>query len=475
MTVLNWVLVLAHLVTAALSGGHALLHKREPSAALGWMSVCLMFPFVGPTLYFLFGINRVHTRARKLRPWVRAVAAAENDIVPEDPALLDLHVPPEFKAHARISYAVTHRPLVGGNRIDILHNGEQAYPAMLQSIESARHYVYLSSYIFEVNRSGRQFVDALAAAVARGVQVRVLLDGVGDLYWWPRASGVLRRRGVRVARFLTPRLIPPAVHFNLRNHRKILVSDGTAAFTGGMNIGDRHLAGNSGNAARVVDVHFRFAGPVVAQIEQVFAEDWRFVTGEQLPASPLPAAHNTPAICRTIVEGPDEDMDKLPMILVGAVSAARERVWIMTPYFLPPRELIAALQAAALRGVEVNIVLPARNNLRFVHWATCNMLGELINTGVHVYYQPPPFVHTKLFLVDDHYAQIGSANLDARSLRLNFELVTEIYDQPFAAQLAEHFERVRAESTRLSRAALSRRSLARRVRDALAWLFSPYL
>ncbi|MGA7801294.1 MAG: phospholipase D-like domain-containing protein, partial [Gammaproteobacteria bacterium] len=393
----------------------------------------------------------------------------------EDPALLELHVPPEFTAHARISYAVTHRPLVGGNHIDILHNGEQAYPAMLQAIDNARQFVYLTTYIFEVNRSGRLFVEALVRAVERGVQVRVLLDGVGDLYWFPRASKALRRRGVPVARFLPPRLIPPAVHFNLRNHRKILVVDGTVAFTGGMNIGDRHLAGDAANAARVVDVQFRFTGPVAAQIEQVFVEDWRFVTGEQLVPRPPPPANNSRAICRTIVEGPDEDMDKLPMILVGAVSAARERVWIMTPYFLPPRELIAALQAAALRGVEVNIILPAVSNLRFVHWATCNMLDELVNTGVRVYYQPPPFVHTKLFVVDDHYAQIGSANLDARSLRLNFELVTEIYDEIFAVELAQHFERVRADSERLSRAALGKRRLPRRIRDALAWLFSPYL
>jgi len=166
-------------------------------------------------------------------------------------------------------------------------------------------------------------------------------------------------------------------------------------------------------------MHFGLSGPVAAQIEWVFLEDWGFAAGTPpLPKTLTPLQQGS-ALCRTIVEGPNEDFDKLSVILIGAISSARRRVSIMIPYFLPSREMISALQTAALRGVEVTVILPAKNNLPFVHWATRNMLWQLLQRGVRVYYQPPPFVHTKLFVVDDRYALIGSANMDSRSLRLN--------------------------------------------------------
>lgn len=358
--------------------------------------------------------------------------------------------------------------------MDVLHNGEEAYPAMLDAIAGASARVDLSTYIFETNRTGRRFIDALSQAVRRGVDVRVLIDGIGEWYSVPRAGALLKREGVRVARFLPSRIVPPALHINLRNHRKILTVDGQTAFTGGMNLGDRHLAA-SANPRRVADMHFRLRGPVVAQIEDVFCDDWRFVTGETLaPVTPIHARHGD-AMCRTITDGPNEDLDQLAAILVGAVSAAEHRIGIMTPYFLPSRELISALQSAALRGVEVTIVLPAENNLPVVHWATRNLLWELLQHGVRVLYQPPPFAHTKLFVVDDHYTQIGSANLDPRSLRLNFELAVEVYERAFATRVLAHIDAVRARSRDVSLAEVDGRSMVLRARDAAAWLFSPYL
>jgi cardiolipin synthase len=303
----------------------------------------------------------------------------------------------------------------------------------------------------------------------------VILDGVGELYSYPRAGTLLKRHGVRVGRFLPPRLIPPAIHVNLRNHRKILVADGRTGFTGGMNIGDRHLAETSENPSRVVDVHFLIRGPVVQDMESVFLEDWEFVTAEKTPSSHVPVSHEGMAICRTVVEGPNEDLDRLTAILLGAISSARQSVSIMTPYFLPTRDMTAVLQAAALRGVEVEVILPSKNNLWFVHWATRNILWELLRRGVRVFYQPPPFVHSKLFIVDHHYAQIGSPNIDPRSLRLNFELSIEVYDRPFAKLLTEHMNEVRSRSREVSIEELDNRPIPARARDALAWLFSPYL
>jgi cardiolipin synthase len=242
-----------------------------------------------------------------------------------------------------------------------------------------------------------------------------------------------------------------------------------------MNIGDRHLAENVENLNRVVDAHFQLDGPVVTQIEEVFLEDWGFSTGEHVVPSHASAIKAGGSMCRAIVDGPNEDLDKLSTILVAAVSAARQRISIMTPYFLPSRELLSALQSAALRGIDVTILLPAKNNLPFVHWAARNMLWELLERGIRVFYQPPPFVHTKLFVVDEHYALIGSANIDPRSLRLNFELAVEVFDSQFARILSQHIQRSLERSLEVSLEDLDGRPLPVRVRDALAWLFSPYL
>ena len=474
---LRWTLLVLVTLFACLTAAHALTTKRDSRAALGWVAVCLMFPFAGPVLYFFFGINRVRTRAQEMRARhlfsygeVYDPAWAPEEAHPTDPPL-----EPELADVARLGSTVGRRPLVEGNAVDILRAGEECYPAMLRAIDEAREALYLATYIFETNATGRRFIDALAAATARGVDVRIVLDGVGEMYSWPHAGRLLRRRGVRVVRFLPPKLFPPTLNINLRNHRKILVADGKVAFTGGMNIGDRHLAANEENRSRVIDAHFMLRGPIVAQIEGAFLEDWYFLTGE-VPRSrfELPPCAGS-ALCRTIVDGPNEDMDKLQTILTGVVSLARRRVWIMTPYFLPPAGLVAAMQAAALRGVDVCIILPEHNNLPYVAWATRNMLWELLQRGVRVCYQPGPFVHTKLLLMDDGYVQIGSANLDPRSLRLNFELVVEVYDRTFAATISSTMEATRRMSREVTLAELAARPFGERMRDAAAWLFSPYL
>jgi cardiolipin synthase len=254
-----------------------------------------------------------------------------------------------------------------------------------------------------------------------------------------------------------------------------MIADGQTAYTGGMNISDRHLADNLKNRNRVIDVHFRLMGPIVTQLEQTFLDDWAYCTGEPTEPTPsLPVQHGT-AICRAITDGPNEDIHKLSTILIGAVASAHKRVFIMTPYFLPSAEMISALQTAALRGIEVNIVLPSRNNLPFIKWAALHMMHDLLYWGVRVFLQPPPFVHSKLFVIDDQYAQIGSANIDPRSLRLNFELTVEIYDSHTAQNLSAHIEEKIKHSKELTLGDIAKRPLFIKTRDALTWLFSPYL
>lgn len=385
------------------------------------------------------------------------------------------NLPLEFSELASISNAITGRPLLAGNSIYVLRNGEHAYPAMLDAIDEAQTSVYLSTYIFKADETGKRFMAALRRARERGVDVKVLIDGYGDFYSFPRASRQLKKMRLDVRRFLPLSFLPPSIYLNLRNHRKILVVDAQIAFTGGMNIGDHHLAENRAVKNPVTDLHFQLTGPVVRQLEEVFRRDWYFTTRRTVkpPTTPLPASGQ--AICRVIVDGPDNNIDKIMVTLIGAISAARRRISIMTPYFLPPRELIGALQAAALRGIDVNVILPGKNNLFYVHRATRKMLWQVLQYNVNVYYQPPPFSHAKVFIVDRHYLQIGSANLDPRSLRLNFELAVEIYDRAFGALSDDSFEETRKNSRRVTLEEVDNRTLSTRLLDALFWLFSPYM
>jgi cardiolipin synthase len=267
---LMWSLIVAAAAASFAAAGHALLWKRDPRAALGWIVVSLTVPVFGPLIYFVFGINRIRTRAQRLQiPRAQSGGDAA-------PGRQRTDLPSEFSELAGIAGAVSLFELTAGNRIEVLHNGERAYPAMLESIDSATGHIFLSTYIFETNRTGLDFVDALGRAVARGVDTRVIIDGVGERYSRPRVSRLLANRGVTVARFLPPRLIPPMLHINLRNHRKVLITDGRLAFAGGMNIGDRHLAERLDNPDRVVDTHFRIQGPVGAQLQKVFLDTWAF-------------------------------------------------------------------------------------------------------------------------------------------------------------------------------------------------------
>ncbi len=470
--------VTVHGVLAVLASLHAMMNKRDPSAAIGWIAVCVLFPFAGPVLYFFFGINRVRLKARTLRIG-RGLPAVKGSERPTYSPIEEIHVskaPAYFREFFLVSQKITRRPVSGANSLTMFEGGEEAYPSMLEAIAGARRSVYLSTYIFHMGEIGGKFIRELENALQRGIDVRVLIDGIGEVYSFYRTSAALRRRKIPVAHFLPPRVLPPTFSINLRNHRKILVVDGEKAFLGGMNIGDNHLITGE-NPRRVRDLHFKVKGNIVRQLEHVFLDDWHFTVGGASPQPPEPSAVNPwePVSCRTVTDGPDENLNKLRDILVGAISVARKSVTLMTPYFLPPQEMISALNSAALRGVDVTIILPEKNNMPYVHWATKNLLWELLIRGVRVYYQPPPFAHSKLFVVDDHYCLIGSANMDPRSLRLNFEIGIEVFDGSFSSRLADYCREVTGRSKAVTLEQLDDRTLPARMRDAFFWLFTPYL
>jgi cardiolipin synthase len=464
---------LLHFAVAAVVSAHAILNKRDVRAAIGWTGLIWLAPLLGSLLYWLLGINRIRRRAARLerpaqvvRESARVYEAGSTGGGGELEPLVEL-----------VSRA-TGNPLVGGNRVTPLVDGGQAYQAMLDEIAAARRSILFSTYIFDHDRAGRRFLDAFDRARGRGVEVRILIDGVGARYSRPRMTRVLRRHGVRVAEFLTPTLPFANPYLNLRNHRKILVVDGRRAFTGGMNIREGCLFDLEPPPRHLVqDLHFAIDGPVVGQIFAVAAVDWHFATGERLDGEvwAVSAAAAGEVEARAIPVGPDEDFETLGDTLHGALSMARKRVCLVTPYFLPDQVLIAALRLAALRGVRIDLVLPERNNLLFVQWAANAQLGQVIADDCWVWLSPPPFDHSKVLVVDGEWSLLGSANWDARSLRLNFEIDVECYDRKLARELEGLVERKIAASRRLRQEELDARRLPVKLRDGVARLFAPYL
>jgi len=455
---------------------HILLHKREVRAAVGWIGLAWLAPVVGSILYLVFGINRIKRRGSEIHASMDRIPVPRRLPPTLAPRMPTPPIDETLQPLARAVDRVTHNELTAGNRIEPLRNGDAAYPAMLDAIRGAVTSVALETYIFDMDRAGQEFVEELSAAVRRGVQVRVLIDGVGAAYSKPRAPAILRDRGVRVAQFgggMVPWRMP---YMNLRNHRKILVVDGALGFTGGMNIREgSYLKLDTAYPTR--DLQFKLEGPVVSHLVSVFAQDWTHTTGEHLdgdlwcpPISPVGSS-----TARGVSDGPDDDFEKLVWTILAGLRAADRHVRIVTPYFLPDQALLTALNVVALSGVRLDIVLPETSNLRIVGWAMRAQLAQVMEYGARIWLSPAPFDHTKLMLVDDGWALFGSGNWDPRSLRLNFEFNVECYDPDLVSILDDIVAETIEDARPLSRDELDRRSLPIKLRDGAAWLFSPYL
>ena len=445
---------------------HVLLHKRDVVASVGWIGLACFVPFTGALTYFMFGVNRVQRRARRLRrpdrrTSTRSAAPAAGD---------DDHLDPLERGIGRI----TGRPTMQGNTVAVLHDGDEAYPQMLAAIAAARHSVGLSSYIFRADEWGGRFIDALAAAHDRGVAVRVLIDGVGGGWLKSAAYHRLRRHGVPATRFLHSPLPWRMPFLNLRSHKKILVIDGRLGFTGGLNIADENVMATHPKEP-VQDTHFKLQGPVVDQLTEAFVQDWSFATDEELDGEAwfpdVAEDGHTPA--RVIDSGPDEDVEKIEFAILQAIACARQTIAVMTPYFLPDERMMTALSLAAMRGVAVDVVVPAVSDHSFVDWASRANIGPVVQDGVRLWRCPPPFRHSKIMVVDGEWSLVGSCNWDMRSFRLNFELCVELYGRPLAATLSQLMLDSRGPA--LTQADLDARSTPIRLRDAAIRLLLPYL
>jgi cardiolipin synthase A/B len=475
-TVTLGVLAVAVPVSASI---HIVLTKRNSSSAVAWVGLVWLAPALGVISYLMFGINRVQRRAQAIQSHEFRDRLVESQVDPLPAAALEGLLAPE-NAHlasiARLAGRVSGRPLLSGNQATLLVDGDEAYPAMLEAIEGARESVALCTYIFDHDQVGLRFQDALARAVERGVQVRVLIDAVGARYSRPPVVRELRQVGVPVARFHPEVLTWKMPYFNLRNHRKILVVDGSVGFTGGMNIRLGHMV-KAGPPHPIRDLQVRMEGPVVAEFQEVFVEDWFATTGERLQGPAwFPALEEVGGVvARGIFDGPDLNFEKLQTVLLGALATAERSVRILTPYFIPDERLIDALGVAAMRGVEVEVYLPEKGNLTLVQWASQAYWPLVMEKDVRIFLTPPPFDHSKVMTVDGGWGLVGTANWDPRSLQLNFEFNVESYDLEFVEGLESYVDRRREEARETSVVEMTERPFFHRLRDGTLRLFSPML
>ncbi|MDN3641056.1 phospholipase D-like domain-containing protein [Simiduia curdlanivorans] len=459
--------LLLHIFLAGFSFSHLLLRKEDLRSAFAWLIVIAGLPFLGSLVYWIFGINRISRRAHKLMANRYALFARESD---DQLDLVDASWQPQALAMQKLSG----RLLCTSRQIEHFHTGDQAYPAMLNAIAKAKSSIYACFYNFDGDGESWRFIEAIGAAQQRGLDVRVVLDGLGVFASQADAVAGFRSAGVACELFNPPKLLPPRIHINLRNHRKLLVIDQAQAFTGGMNI----VNGNVSTDARAasIDEFFAVEGRIVRQLLASFLADWSFSGGELEDNIALPEfSDEAGVLCRAIEDGPDKSEHLGLMALVGACTLAKEKIRLVSPYFIPPEPLVTAIQLAALRGVEVQILIPQAPDHRLMGWACEHALGRLLRPGIQVFQMPPPFMHSKLYVFDSYYCLFGSSNLDARSLKLNFEMLVEIYDQKFTKSMAEHIDKLVDQAIPLTLSQLRERSLWLRLRAAMTTLFAPYL
>ncbi|WP_176084137.1 phospholipase D-like domain-containing protein [Martelella sp. HB161492] len=470
------ILAVLSFVFGATAAIHAAMTKDEVRAAIGWVGVIMLSPILGAFIYAIAGINRMRRASiTDRRSDLRDEISREEELHGVCNADIMSGFGPRMVAMWRLGTKVAGVPATECNHVQMLSSGDEAYAAMIAAIEKAERSILLETYIFDSDSIGRKFVDALADAVKRGVEVRVLVDSVGARYSRPSIVGLLRERNVRTATFNGAVLLRMRLPYaNLRTHRKILVIDGGIAFAGGMNI---RAAFTGPDAAH--DTHFRLEGPAVADYFAVTAEDWFSETKELLSGDAWRVVDNHPegrgVIARVVPSGPDRNVGNNNKMIIGALSVAEETVMIMSPYFLPDRDLVSALATAARRGVIVDIVVPDDNNLKTVDHAMTAQFDEIIRDGSRIWRDLGPFNHSKLMTVDGKWSYLGSTNMDSRSLRLNFETDLEVFDEAFAADIASRITAARERARQVTREMLASRHYLRKLRDRLLWLGLPYL
>jgi cardiolipin synthase len=456
------------------------MDRRESGATLAWILIIAFLPYIGAALFFLIGRTRVWRRKRRRKRYHAAFLEAL-DGMPRTAAQCDASsnlpaLPGPAAEIARVGACVAGSPLLPGNRVEVLIDANQTYALMEEAIRGAKHHVHMMSYIFRDDDAGTRFRDALAAKAREGVRVRLLVDAVGSHAL--RASFVrpILEAGGKFARFMPVLPLRPHWRPNLRNHRKLLVVDGTTGFTGGLNIGDEYR-GRKKRFAPWRDTHVRMQGAAVLRLQEIFLEDWLFATDEDV-RDPRCFPEGEPVgedLVQVIGSGPDEPHGTIHAIFFTAITQAHRSVYITTPYFVPDLSVLNALKSAAWRGVDVRILMPGKSDLPLVRLAGRSYQRELVEAGVRIYELRAGMLHAKTMVVDRAWSTVGSANMDMRSFRLNFEVNVLVSGEGMAQQMEDIFLKDIGGAQPMELAGLQRKRKRARFLEALARVLSPAL
>lgn len=474
------VAVAAHWTVAAFVVLSILRRRGDPAAMLAWIFAVVTLPGLGVFFYMLLSQVRVRRRLTRRRRRVADLIASvdaeagrrtrcENDEradrLADDLAVIE-----------RIGRRMAEFPAVGGNGVDVYEDANAIYTALEQEINAARHHVHMQYYIWQPDETGRHFRDLVIAAAKRGVRCRVLLDAVGCLRLRGSFVQPMIDAGVHVSFFM------PLLRFrrrwspHLRNHRKIAVMDGVTAFVGSQNIGDEYR-GRLKRLSPWYDSHLRIRGPAATMVQQIFAEDWAFTTEQALVGDeyfPLPPRAGE-SVVQILPSGPDQDVSALGQIIFACAAVAKRSMRIATPYFVPTPQLRQTLIHAAYRGVEVELVVPARSDNTLVVWAGRSYYAELLDAGVRIYEFERGMLHSKMVAVDDRVCLVGSANMDVRSIRLNFEATALVYDEGVARRVSDFIAAHRDESRRVEAREVWNRPIHAELAEGVARLCAPLL
>lgn len=463
-------------ILGLIAAAHAALTVRTSQGAIAWAVSLVFMPYLALIPYLIFGRSKFdgYVEARRSRNLLfneHAKALHHSGLARAE---IEARLGRSLEGIGALT-TLTGLPFTRDNDARLLVNGEATFEAIFAAIAAARHYVIVQFYIVHDDHIGRRLQDALLAKAKAGVAVYFLYDGIGCHDLPGHYLNTLRAAGVKVAEFLIRRRrLINRYQLNFRNHRKIVVVDGERAFIGGHNVGDEYL-GLEPPLSPWRDTHIEVAGPAAAEIQLAFLEDWYWATGEVPVLNWQPRSSPRNLHCQVIPSGPADQQETCTLFFVQAINAARQRLWITTPYFVPDEAVFTALKLAALRGVDVRMLLPSRADHFLVYQASKLYAQEAAQAGINIYHYQPGFLHQKVLLVDEVAASVGSANFDNRSFRLNFEITLLTVDPEFAVRVADMLQADFAESLLLQMDSLTHTSLLNQLLMRVARLFSPVL
>lgn len=450
---------------------HALYYSRSSQGAIAWVLFLMIVPLIGVPAYLVFG----RTRFAGYREKIAAMINTHRTIFSEYRArLAEYRVAGSAGGKIDTFERIGGNDILCGNKVKLLIDGDETFAALFDALEKATHYILVEFFIIKDDKLGRALQERLILKARQGVSVYVLFDEVGSSKLPSSYVNDLAQAGVQVHRFHTRQGLGNFFQVNFRNHRKIVVVDGSVAFVGGHNVGVEYL-GKGEKFSSWRDTHVRIEGPAALPLQGIFCADWVWATGN-LPAISIPEVAAVGASDVLVVpSGPADPYERCTLLFLEAITRAKERVWIASPYFVPEESILRALQLAAMRGVDVRVLLPEKADHLMVWLASFSYVPEVTEIGVKVFRYTEGFLHQKVFLVDDTVSAVGTANLDNRSLRLNFEVTALVYESSFCARVAEMLTADFAKSRDVSSTTFSELSLLKKLGSKAARLFSPVL